>query len=69
MVLRHTIGGGTPVAFVIVAALVLLALFVGWRLALTWQRWRSRVPSPRVRCLAMSPATVPCTTMGSARSC
>jgi len=42
MVLRHTIGGGTPVAFVIVAALVLLALFVGWRLALTWQRWGSR---------------------------
>ena len=42
MVLRHTIGGGTPIAFVIVAALVLGALFVGWRLALTWQRWGSR---------------------------
>ncbi len=42
MVLRHTIGGGTPIAFVIVAALVLGALFIGWRLALTWQRWGSR---------------------------
>ena len=43
MVLRHTIGGGTPVSFVIVAALVLGALFVGWRVALTWQRWGSRL--------------------------
>jgi hypothetical protein len=42
MVVRHTIGGGTPVAFVIVAALVLAALFLGWRLALTWERWGSR---------------------------
>jgi hypothetical protein len=42
MVLRHTIGGGTPIAFVIVAALVLGALFVGWRAALTWERWGSR---------------------------
>jgi hypothetical protein len=43
MVLRHTIGGGTPVAFVIVAALVLGALFVGWRAALMWRRWGSRL--------------------------
>ena len=42
MVLRHTIGEGTAIAFVIVAALVLGAFFVGWRLALTWQRWGSR---------------------------
>jgi hypothetical protein len=43
MVVRHTIGGGTPVAFVVVAAVVLAALFLGWRLALTWERWGSRV--------------------------
>ena len=42
MVVRHSIGGGTPVAFVIVAAIVLLALFAGWRFALTWHRWGSR---------------------------
>jgi hypothetical protein len=42
MVLRHTTGGGTPVAFVLVAAVVLGALFVGWRWALTWRRRGSR---------------------------
>ena len=42
MVVRHSAGGGTPIAFVIVAAIVLGALFVGWRLALTWQRWGCR---------------------------
>jgi Protein of unknown function (DUF3054) len=43
MVLRHTIGDGTPVAFVIVAAVVLGAFFVGWRVALSWRTWGSRL--------------------------
>jgi hypothetical protein len=43
MVVRHSIGHGTPLAFVIVAFLVLGALFLGWRVALRRQRWRSRV--------------------------
>jgi Protein of unknown function (DUF3054) len=42
MVVGTAIGAGTEIAFVIVAALVLAALFLGWRLALGWQRWRSR---------------------------
>jgi hypothetical protein len=42
MVVRTAIGAGTEIAFVIVAALVLAALFLGWRLALGRQRWRSR---------------------------
>lgn len=42
MVVRHSVGHGTPLAFVIVALLVLGALFLGWRVALGWQRWRSR---------------------------
>lgn len=42
MVVRHSLGHGTPVDFVIVAGLVLGALFLGWRVALGWQRWRSR---------------------------
>jgi hypothetical protein len=42
MVVRHSAGHGTPFAFVIVALLVLGALFLGWRLALGRQRWRSR---------------------------
>lgn len=42
MVVRHASGHGTPVAFVIVALLFLGALFLGWRFALGWQRWRSR---------------------------
>jgi len=40
MVVRHAIGGDTPIAFVIVAAVVLGALLVGWRALLTWRRWR-----------------------------
>jgi hypothetical protein len=41
MVLRHLVAGaGTPVDFVVVAALVLGAMFLGWRLVLTWRRWR-----------------------------
>jgi hypothetical protein len=42
MVVRHATGGGTAVAFVIVATLVLAALFLGWRLAFRWSRLRSR---------------------------
>jgi hypothetical protein len=29
-------------SFVVVATLVLAALFLGWRFALGWRRWRSR---------------------------
>jgi hypothetical protein len=47
MVVRASLGEGIALTFVIVALLVLGALFLGWRLALTWQRWRSRVPSLR----------------------
>jgi hypothetical protein len=42
MIVRHAAGHGTPFTFVIVALLVLGALFLGWRFALGWQRWRSR---------------------------
>jgi hypothetical protein len=42
MVVRTATGAGTAIAFVIVAAVVLAALFLGWRLAMGWQRWRSR---------------------------
>jgi hypothetical protein len=42
MVARVATGAGTALSFVIVAALVLAALFLGWRFALGWQRWRSR---------------------------
>jgi peptidoglycan/LPS O-acetylase OafA/YrhL len=42
MVVRHSIGGGTPIDFVIVAACVLGLFFLGWRVALTGRRWRSR---------------------------
>jgi hypothetical protein len=42
MVVRHSIGGGTPVAFVIVAAIVLGVFLIGWRIVLGWQTWRSR---------------------------
>jgi Protein of unknown function (DUF3054) len=41
MVVRQAIGGGIPLAFVIVAAVVLAALLVGWRALLTWRRWRT----------------------------
>jgi hypothetical protein len=42
MVVRTATGAGTAISFVIVAALVLAVLFLGWRLAVGWQRWRSR---------------------------
>jgi hypothetical protein len=42
MVVRHASGAGTALAFVVVAALVLAALFLGWRLAARWSQWRSR---------------------------
>jgi len=41
MVVRSSIGGGTPIAFVIVAAVVLAAFLIGWRALLTWRRWRT----------------------------
>ncbi|MBO0844252.1 MAG: DUF3054 domain-containing protein [Nocardioides sp.] len=44
MVVRHSIGGGTPVDFVIVAASVLGVFLVGWRFALGWKTWRSLSP-------------------------
>ena len=43
MVVRASLGRGVALSFIIVALLVLGALFLGWRLALGWQRWRSRV--------------------------
>jgi Protein of unknown function (DUF3054) len=42
LVVRSSIGGGTPPAFVVVAAVVLGAFLVGWRAALGWRVWRSR---------------------------
>jgi len=42
MVVRASLGEGTALSFVIVALIVLGALFLGWRLAFGWQRWRSR---------------------------
>jgi hypothetical protein len=43
MVVRASLGRGVAPSFVVVALLVLGALFLGWRLALGWQRWRSRL--------------------------
>jgi hypothetical protein len=43
MVVRAATGAGTAIAFVIVAAIVLAAFLVGWRAALTWRTWRSRL--------------------------
>ena len=43
MVARSAGGGGTPIAFVIVAAVVLGVFLVGWRAALTWRTRRSRL--------------------------
>src|SRR5512141_2485452 len=37
MVVRAATGAGTALAFVIVATLVLAALFLGWRFALGWK--------------------------------
>ncbi len=47
MVVRAATGAGTAIAFVIVAAIVLAALLVGWRAALTWRTWRPRWPRIR----------------------
>jgi hypothetical protein len=41
LVVRDATGGGVPVAFVIVAIIVLGVFLVGWRAALTWRTWRS----------------------------
>ena len=43
MVVRAALDEGIALPFIIVALLVLGALFLGWRLAVGWQRWRSRV--------------------------
>jgi hypothetical protein len=42
MVVRAATGAGTALAFVIVAAIVLGVLLVGWRAALTRRTWGSR---------------------------
>jgi hypothetical protein len=47
LVVRAATGGGTAPAFVVVAAVVLGALLVGWRTLLGWQTWRSRLPGRR----------------------
>jgi hypothetical protein len=46
MVVRASLGEGTALSFVVVATIVLGALFLGWRFALGWQRWRSRLRLP-----------------------
>ena len=43
MVVRAALDEGIALPFIIVALIVLGALFLGWRLAVGWQRWRSRV--------------------------
>ncbi len=43
MVVRASLGEGTAVAFIVVALVVLGALFLGWRAAFGWQRRRSRL--------------------------
>ena len=43
MVVRASLGKGTAFSFVVVALIVLGVLFLGWRFALGWQRWRSRL--------------------------
>jgi hypothetical protein len=42
LVARSASGGGTPPAFIVVAAIVLGAFLVGWRAVLTWRTWSSR---------------------------
>jgi hypothetical protein len=42
LVVRSASGGGTAPAFVVVAAIVLGVVLVGWRAALTWRTWQSR---------------------------
>jgi hypothetical protein len=55
MVVRRAIGGGTPVAFVIVAAVVLGALLVGWRAV--FARIRRRRPRREPAAHDEGPAT------------
>ncbi len=43
MVARRALGDGTAAQFIVVATIVLAVLFLGWRLALGWQRWTSRL--------------------------
>jgi Protein of unknown function (DUF3054) len=45
MLLRAASGQGTALAFVVVAAIVLLVFLVGWRLIAAWIR-RRRMPGP-----------------------
>lgn len=53
MVVRSASGAGTAPAFVVVAAVVLGAFLVGWRVALSWRTWRHpwrrrwQLPRPR----------------------
>jgi len=42
LVVRSASGGGTALAFIVVAAIVLGVFLVGWRVALSWRSWRSR---------------------------
>jgi len=46
MVVRASLGEGIAFSFIIVALIVLGALFLGWRLAFGWQRLRSRLRMP-----------------------
>ncbi|HEX3930919.1 MAG TPA: DUF3054 domain-containing protein [Nocardioides sp.] len=43
LVVRSATGAGVAAAFIVVAAIVLGAFLVGWRFALGWQTWRSRL--------------------------
>jgi FtsH-binding integral membrane protein len=43
LVIRSATGAGIAAAFIVVAAIVLGAFLVGWRFALGWQKWRSRL--------------------------
>jgi hypothetical protein len=43
MVVRHASGGGTAIAFIVVATIVLAVFLIGWRALLTWRTWRSRL--------------------------
>jgi hypothetical protein len=43
LVVRSASGGGSAPAFIVVAAIVLGAFLVGWRVALGWRTWRSRL--------------------------
>ncbi|MGC4110757.1 MAG: DUF3054 domain-containing protein [Nocardioides sp.] len=43
LVVRAATGRGVPAAFIVVAAIVLGAFLVGWRAALIWRTWSSRL--------------------------